>query len=161
MLALQTGLVHLAQAGGGDRRVGKLLKQFLCRRTEFLADASQGGGMGKGRQIVLQACQFLQPVPTHQIRSGGEGLSQLDEAGPQTRQGVENATRQPLLNGGVIAASTQQQHQHQPRQGPQHLNKARNGDPGTQQQPAEIPPGVVTHRIALSTERDFKEIRGI
>ena len=63
--------------------VGKLLKQFLGRRTKFLRMQARAVAWGKGRQIVPQACQFLQPVPTHQIRSGGEGLSQLDEAGPR------------------------------------------------------------------------------
>ena len=54
--------------------------------------------MGKGGKVVLQAGQFIQPVPAHEIRTGGQGLTHLDETGTQPGEGVEDATGQRLLH---------------------------------------------------------------
>ena len=70
----------------------------MGRCAELLRNPLQCQGMGKGGKVVLQSCQFIEPVPTHEIRTGGQGLTHLDETRSQPREGVEDAPGQPLLH---------------------------------------------------------------
>ena len=160
-LAFQTGLVDLSEAGSGNGSVGEFGEQLLGRCPQFLFNARQGQGMGEWGEIVLKARQFIQPVPAYQIRSGGEGLSHLDETGPQPRQGVEDPTGERLLNQWIGTASSQHKNQHQAGQGPQHLDQPGDRHPGAQKQPAKITPGVISHRHHPDQAQTLKRSRWI
>ena len=98
-IPFQTGFVDLSEAGGRDRSIRELVEQLMGWCTELLLNALQCQGMGESGKVVLKSCQLLKPVPADEIWTGGQGLPHLDETGPQSGEGVEDAAGQPLLHG--------------------------------------------------------------
>ena len=118
VLAVESSPVHLAKTGCGHGLIRELFEQLLHRSAEFLLNGGKRHGMVEGGQIVLQAGEFLQPVPPDQIRSSRESLPDLDEAWPQVGQGAQQRSRQFSLHFWIFAVPSDQQAQHQPKQCP-------------------------------------------
>ena len=120
----QLGFVDLAEAGRRYRMIREGGKQLLSRRSQFRLDGGQGLGVIKRRQVVLQPGELVQPIALHQVRPGGEGLAQLDEAGAQARERVQQALAQTALNRAVFAAALNDQGEAQATELPEHHHQA-------------------------------------
>jgi len=97
-IALQPCLVHLTETGRRDRFVRKFREQLVGRGAQFLLDPFQRQRVGEGGQVILQPGELLKPVAPHQIGTGGQRLPDLDEAGTQTGERVEDRASQLLLH---------------------------------------------------------------
>ena len=99
-------------------------KELLGRCSQFRLDGGQGLAVIKRRKVVLQASELLEPIALHQIRSGGEGLAQLDEAGPQARERMQQTLAQTALDSPVLTAALNDQGEAQAAELPEHHHQA-------------------------------------
>jgi len=64
-----------------------MLEELVGRCAELLLNTARANRMGKGG-VVLELAELPRARRAAQVGAGGEGLAQLDEAGPQVGEGV-------------------------------------------------------------------------
>mmetsp|Transcript_46202 Transcript_46202/g.91074 ORF Transcript_46202/g.91074 Transcript_46202/m.91074 type:complete len:223 (-) Transcript_46202:920-1588(-) len=78
--------VHLTQGGSSDRLCAvDAVKQRRGGLTQLLLDRFHRDGAVEGRNGVAQLLQFVHRDGTHEVRSDGESLSELNKSGAEPR----------------------------------------------------------------------------
>jgi hypothetical protein len=72
----------LPQARSGDRRRIEAFERLGRADGELLLDDAFDIGKRNRLDIVLQACEWLEPGYREHVRAGRQQLAQLDERGP-------------------------------------------------------------------------------
>mmetsp|Transcript_28522 Transcript_28522/g.80466 ORF Transcript_28522/g.80466 Transcript_28522/m.80466 type:complete len:239 (+) Transcript_28522:979-1695(+) len=93
-LPLELREVHLAEGGGGDGLLLKLVKDLVDGGAEALLHGGACGLPVKGRHCVLQLLQLLHKLGRQHVHPRGELLPDLDEGGAQLDQLLPQPHRQ-------------------------------------------------------------------